>query len=175
MLNINTETMTIALTRGDTASITFGAVDANGDLWNPSAITDKITFAVAKKWGGDVLMECENTYDGVVAYKEVTIDEDTFNAHKTWYYTKSGAVYTQCTSASVYDSNETYYMLDCDDFWTIDITKDKWLNDDGTDIFKFADYVYDVQVTTSGGAITIIGKTDDVSPTFRVLGEVAPE
>ena len=128
MLNIDTKTMLIELTRGDSASIKFGAVDADGTTWNPSEGDETLTFAVAKKWGGEVLMKITNQYDA-----------------------------------------------DMDVFWTINITTDKWLNDDGTDKFKFADYVFDVQVGTSSGAITIIGKTDDLSPTFRVLGEVAEE
>lgn len=128
MLEINTETMMIALTRGDSASIKFGAVEKDGSTWNPSVGDETLTFAVAKKWGGDPLMKIENPYDA-----------------------------------------------DMDVFWTINIGTEDWLNDDGTDAFKFSDYVYDVQVGTSTGAITIIGKTDDLSPTFRVLGEVAPE
>lgn len=175
MLNIDTTTMLIALTRGDTVSIQFGAVDASGGLWNPSEGDETITLAVAKKWGGEVLMECSNTYDGVEKYKEVTVTEATFKAHKNWYYTESGGVYTQCTDADEYDENETYYMRDCDEFWTITIEKDDWLDDDGNDKFKFSDYVYDVQIDTSSGSETIIGKTDDITPTFRVLGEVAVE
>ena len=128
MLEINTETMTIAITRGDTASIQFGAKDKDGNTWNPSEGDETLTFAVAKKWGGDPLMKIENPYSATPS---------------------------------------TY--------WTITINTDDWLNDDGTDKFKFADYVFDVQVGTSTGNITIIGKTDDISPTFRVLGEVAPE
>lgn len=128
MLNIDTTTMTIAITRGDAASITFGAVDESGDPWNPTEGDETLTFAVAKKWGGEPLMVIPNPYDA-----------------------------------------------DPTTFWTINIGRDDWLDDDGNDKFKFADYVFDVQVGTSSGDITIIGKTDDLSPTFRVLGEVAPE
>lgn len=128
MLQIDTETMMIALTRGDSASIVFSAVTPDGQEWHPDE-GNTLTLAVAKKWGGEVLMKCENTYDGV--------DEE--------------------------------------GFWTINITDDKWFDDSGNEKFKFADYVYDVQVGTSTGADTIIGKTDDINPTFRVLGEVAEE
>lgn len=56
------------------------------------------------------------------------------------------------------------------DFWTIQIEPDH------TEDMKFGDYVYDVQLQTVGGETdTIIGKTDDISPTFRVWGEVATE
>lgn len=132
MLEIDTTTMTISLTRGDSASIVFSAVDENGDPWNPSEGDEKLTFAVAKKWGGEVLMEVENEYD---------------------------------------ETREEPLA----DFWTINITADKWLDNAGNDKFKFSDYVFDVQVSTSTGADTIIGKTNNMSPTFRVLGEVAVE
>lgn len=174
MLSINTETMMIALTRGDSASITFGAVDKDGNAWNPSEGDETLTLAVAKKWGGDPLMIIPNTYDGN-PYSEVEIDADTFDADKTKYYTESGGVYTQCEETDTYDADETYYVMDYASFWTITIETDDWLDSNGNDIFKFSDYVYDVQVNTSSGAITIIGQTDDLSPTFRVLGEVAPE
>ena len=174
MLKINTKTFQIWITRGDTASITFGAKDKAGGDWNPSVTTDKITFAVSKKWGGEVLMECSNTYSGN-PYTEVEIDEDTFDADKTKYYTESGGVYTQCEDTDTYNSATTYYVKDYASFWTIEITKNKWLDDNGNDKFKFADYVYDVQVSTSTGDFTIIGKTDELEPTFTVLGEVAEE
>lgn len=131
MLKIDTETMMIELTRGDSASIVFSAVDKDGNPWNPTDGDEKLTFAVAKKWGGETLMEITNEFDPE--------DEDAL-----------------------------------DKFWTINIERDSWLN--GTaDKFKFQDYVYDVQVLTSTGADTIIGQTDDITPTFRVLGEVAEE
>ena len=135
MLNIDTETMMIELTRGDSASIVFSAVDDEGNAWNPSATTDKITFAVAKKWGGDIVMEITNEYDGT----------------------------TPATDTSL------------ENFWTINIGTDDWFDDNGNDKFKFGDYKYDVQIDTSTGANTIIGKTDDIDPTFRVWEENAKE
>lgn len=65
------------------------------------------------------------------------------------------------------------YNGDAAAWWTITIGTDEWLDDDGSDKFKFADYVYDVQITTSTNTYTIIGKTDEISPQFRVWGEVA--
>lgn len=174
MLEINTETMMIALTRGDSASIVFSAVDKNGNPWNPTVGDEVLTFAVAKKWGGERLMVIPNTYDGN-PFTEVEVDEATFNANKTSYWYVDDDEYVQCTDADSYDSSETYYLKDWASFWTIHITTDDWLDDNGNDKFKFADYVFDVQVNTNSGAITIIGKTDDITPTFRVLGEVAPE
>ena len=131
MLNIDTNTMLIELTRGDSASIVFSAVDDAGTAWNPEYDTDTIQFAVAKKWGGTPLMVIENVFD----------PEDPDGLEK---------------------------------FWTIVIDTDDWL-ENGEDKFKFADYVWDCQIGTSSGAQTIIGKTDDLEPTFRVLGEVAEE
>lgn len=138
MLNIDTTTMLIELTRGDTASIVFSAVDGSGTTVTPVA-GDKLKFAVAKKVGAEPLFEIENTM-----------------------------------------------VSDPDEFWTI-VINDEWYqkDDDGNivydgdkpiDLFKFADYVWDCQYTVNSGEVnTIIGKTDDLSPTFRVLGEVATE
>ncbi len=67
----------------------------------------------------------------------------------------------------VFSISNTYDGEDLDSFWTIEIqpnhTKDA----------KFADYVWDLQLETTTGVDTIIGKTDDLSPKFRVWGEVA--
>jgi len=174
MLSINTENFLIEITRGDSASIVFAAVDKDGNVWNPEQTTDKLTFAVAKKWGNEPLMEIVNTYSGN-PYTEVEIDEDTFNADKTKYYTESGGTYTQCENTDSYDSDETYYVMDYASFWTIVIGTEDWLDESGEDKFKFTDYVYDVQVITLSGADTIIGKTDDITPTFRVWGEAGGE
>ena len=121
MLAINTETMLIELTRGDTASIVFSAVDKTGTTYVPSA-GDKLKFAVAKKVGAEPLFEIETEMDS-----------------------------------------------DPDEFWTIVIPSS------ATNEMKFGDYVFDVQLSNSSGVDTIIGKTDDISPTFRVWGEVATE
>ena len=174
MLSIDTTTFLIEITRGDSASIVFSAKDKEGNTWNPTETTDTLTFAVAKKWGGEPLMEITNTYDGD-PYTQVEVDETTFNADKTKYYTESSGTYTQCTNASTYSGDDTYYIKDYASFWTINITKSNWLNADGSDKFKFADYVYDVQIETSSGAETIIGQTDKITPTFSVWGEAAKE
>ena len=62
MFNINTETYLIELTRGDSASIIFGAKDAQGNDYIPVA-GDKLKFAVAKKVGADPIFEVANTMD----------------------------------------------------------------------------------------------------------------
>ena len=123
MLNIDTEKMLIEMTRGDTVSIVFSAVDGDGTAWNPTQTTDMLRFAVAKKVGADPIFEITNTYDGV----------------------------------------------DADAFWTITIPSAY------TKELKFGDYVYDVQLITTSGIDTIIGKTDTISPTLRLWGEVATE
>ena len=123
MLAINTETMLIELTRGDTASIVFSAKDKDGTTYTPST-GDKLKFAVAKKVGAEPIFEIE----------------------------------TEKTASNT-----------ADDFWTIIIPSAT------TNEMKFGDYAYDVQLSNSSGVDTIIGKTDDISPTFRVWGEVATE
>lgn len=174
MLNIDTTTMLIELTRGDTANIVFSAVDKNGNQWNPTETTDTIKFAVAKKVGATPLVEVVNTFEGV-EYTLVEITEEEFDEDKTKYYTESGGVYTPCTEEDVYDPAESYYVQDYSNFWTITIGDGDFWVANNTEKFKFADYVWDLQLTTSTGVDTIIGQTDDISPTFRVLGEVATE
>lgn len=59
---------------------------------------------------------------------------------------------------------------DAERFWNIEIKPEH------TEALKFADFVFDVQLETADGQVdTIIGKTDTLSPTFRVWGEVATE
>ena len=59
---------------------------------------------------------------------------------------------------------------DADAFWNIGIKPEH------TETLKFSGYVFDVQLATADGQVdTIIGKTDTLSPTFRVWGEVATE
>jgi len=62
MFNINTETYLIELTRGDSASIIFGAKDAQGNDYIP-VTGDELKFAVAKKVGADPIFEVANTMD----------------------------------------------------------------------------------------------------------------
>lgn len=63
MFNINTETYLIELTRGDSATIIFGAKDAQGNNYIPVS-GDELKFAVAKKVGADPIFEVANTMDG---------------------------------------------------------------------------------------------------------------
>ncbi len=58
---------------------------------------------------------------------------------------------------------------DANAFWTITIQPAN------TNQLKFGDYVFDVQLTHDGDVDTIIGVTDEITPIFRVWGEVAPE
>lgn len=142
MLNIDTNTMTIALTRGDTASIVFSAVDGSGTTVTPST-GDKLKFAVAKKWGAEPIFEIETE-------KTALNTDDDF-----WTIVIGG--------------NNEWYQKDADGQVILE-------GDKKIDLFKFADYVWDVEYIANSGAVdTIIGKTDDISPTFRVLGEAATE
>lgn len=56
-------------------------------------------------------------------------------------------------------------------FWTITIPPSQ------TSDMKFGDYWFDVQLTHHDSGVeevdTIIGKTDEISPTFRLWGEIA--
>ncbi len=126
MLNIDTETYMIEITRGDTATIVFSAIDSDGNQYSPKT-GDKLSFAVAKKVGADPIFTVTN---------ECGVDED---------------------------------------FWGI------FLSSENTNKLAFKDYVYDVQIETTddetGRTVveTIIGKTDTITPTLRVWGEVANE
>jgi hypothetical protein len=140
MLNIDTTTMLIELTRGDTANIVFSAVDKDGETWTPDAAGIELKFAVGKKVGATPISEVTNVYDGE--------DLDAF-----WTITIGGSFW--------YEKDEDGQVVE----------------EDGSPVnaYKFKDYVYDVQIKTSTGTDTIIGETDDIHPTFRVLGEVATE
>lgn len=121
MFNIDTEKFLIEITRGDTASILFGAKDAEGNDYEPTE-GDELKLAVAKKVGADPIFEVSNTM-----------------------------------------------ASDADAFWTINIPSSV------TEGMKFADYAYDVQLISGSSVTTIIGKTDSITPTFRVWGEVASD
>lgn len=121
MFNIDTDKFLIEITRGDTASILFGAKDAEGNDYVPVA-GDELKLAVAKKVGADPIFSVTN----------------------------------------VMDDDETA-------FWTINIPSN------ATKEMKFADYAYDVQIISGSSVMTIIGKTDTITPTFRVWGEVASD
>lgn len=138
MLYIDTTKMLIEITRGDTVSIVFSAVDSGGTTWTPTE-GDILTFAVAKKVGGEPFISISNTYDGSDTTAFWTVEIGAADSDD-WYQKEDGEVVTE----------------------------------DGEPVLvKFGDYVWDLQLTTSTGTTTIIGKTDTISPTFRVWGEVA--
>ena len=62
MLKIDTETMTIAMTKGDAEYIVFSAEDEEGQTYVPVA-GDKLKFGVAKKVDTEPLFQVENTMD----------------------------------------------------------------------------------------------------------------
>ena len=121
MIAIDAVEMMIAITRGDSASIVFNAVDSEGTSYTPQT-GDVLKFAVATTVGVEPLLTIQNTMD---------------------------------------ESAE--------DFWQIDIQSED------TEELDFRDYVWDLQIESGEMVDTIIGRTDDVSPIFRVWGEVAQQ
>lgn len=121
MIAIDEDEMLIALTRGDSASIVFSAVDEEGTVYTPQ-VGDVLKFAVATNVGITPLLVVTNTMD-----------------------------------------------QSAEEFWQIDI------NSEDTQELDFQDYVWDLQIESGDSVDTIIGKTDDVSPVFRVWGEVAQQ
>ena len=49
--------------------------------------------------------------DNETGYKQVAVDEETFNEDKSLYYILVDGEYIQCTEESVYDENENYYII----------------------------------------------------------------
>ena len=121
MIAIDAIEMMIELTRGDSASIVFSAVNEDGTTYTPQS-GDVLKFAVANEVGANPVFVISNTYT---------------------------------------TSTET--------FWTVNIAPN-----DTADL-DFGDYVWDLQIESGNNVTTIIGKTDDLSPTFRVWGEVAQQ
>lgn len=121
MIAIDAVEMMIAITRGDSASIVFSAVDEEGTPYTPTA-GDVLKFAVANNVGEEPLFTISNTMD---------------------------------------ESAEA--------FWQVDIQSED------TQELDFKDYVWDLQIESGDTVDTIIGRTDDVSPVFRVWGEVAQQ
>lgn len=189
MLKIDADNMLICLTRGDTANIVFSAVD-DTDTPYEAQIGDELKFAVSKKVGQDPIMDIQNVGDATNIYvetayiiAEITAEEYAEDPTKYWYQ-DAGGDYVQCTALDPYDQDETYYtqeeVKNDIGFWTITIDTEDWLDGGGNDKFKFADYVFDVQLTHKNEndeyeVDTIIGTTDEIQPTFRVWGEVATE
>lgn len=160
MLTIDTNTMAISLTRGDSATIEFSAKDESGDTHLPVS-GDSLSFAVAKKYGGDKLFSITNRFND--CFKAETVTSTEFNADKTSYFTKSGDTYNRCTSNDAWSSDTQYYI---NTMWNIEIEPDM------TKGMKFGDYYWDLQLDTTSGNYTIIGKNDSIEPKFTVWGEV---
>lgn len=121
MIAIDEDEMLIALTRGDSASIVFSAVDEEGTVYTPQ-VGDVLKFAVATNVGATPLLVITNTM-----------------------------------------------AQSAEEFWQIDI------NSEDTQELDFQDYAWDLQIESGDSVDTIIGRTDDVSPVFRVWGEVAQQ
>ena len=141
MLTIDTNDMSISITRGDYAAIVFSAVDDEGNDWDPeTANVDTLTFAVAKKFGDEPLISVSNVYDGQDEEAFWTIEIGATGSNDWYKKDSSGNV--------IYKDGEPV-------------------------LIDFGNYVWDLQLTTSSGKSTIIGKSDEYSPKFRVWGEVA--
>lgn len=121
MIAIDEDEMLIALTRGDSASIVFSAVDEEGTVYTPQ-VGDVLKFAVATNVGATPLLVITNTM-----------------------------------------------AQSAEEFWQIDI------DSEDTQELDFKDYAWDLQIESGNHVDTIIGKTDDVSPVFRVWGEIAQQ
>ena len=124
MFRIDKDTMTISLTRGNSATIIFSAKDEEDNDFHPTA-GDKIIFEASKKVGDEPVIKIEN----------------------------------------VMVSNE-------EEFWAVKI------NPEDTENLNIGKYAFDVDLEiydSSGNLIdrdTIIGKTDVISPTLVLWGDV---
>lgn len=128
MLKIDSETMTISMTRGDTVDIIFSAINEEGESFHPTR-NDRLIFSVARKIGEAPI---------IVIMNEMTNDEA--------------------------------------QFWSIRI------NPEHTEELKFGKYAFDVQLeirNSESGEVeaidTIIGKTDTISPSLILWGEITQE
>lgn len=82
MFNIDTEKFLIEITRGDTASIVFGAKDAEGNDYEPTE-GDELKLAVAKKVGADPIFEVSNTMESdAEAFWTINIPSNVTNSMK---------------------------------------------------------------------------------------------
>lgn len=160
MININTETYLIELTRGDNAVIQFTAEDDDGNTYLPEA-GDVLVFAVAKMRNKDPLFQIENVFG---KYAEASPTQAEFEADPTMYFTYSDGVYTRCEAGDSYDPTAQYYTSL---FWDIEIVPEN------TKSLKSNTYVWDLQIQINGEIHTIIGETDTLDPRFKVWGEVA--
>ena len=87
----------------------------------------------------------------------------------------------------IISKTNTYDGEDEEAYWTINVgteDSDDWykkdedgnvvLDDSGNPVpLDFGSYVWDLQLGTPTGKVTIIGKSDEMSPKFRIWGEIA--
>lgn len=160
MINIDTDTYLIELTRGDNAVIEFTAEDDGGGTYLAET-GDVLKFAVGKRRNKDYIFQIENEFGEFAA---VTPTQAEYEADPTSYFTLSGTTYTRCTAGDAYDANEHYYAST---FWDIEILPEH------TEELKSMLYVWDLQITINGEIHTIIGETDSIDPKFKIWGEVS--
>lgn len=161
MINIDDTAYLIELTRGDSAVISFSATYEDGDVYLPIE-GDRLVFGVADRLNDPPRFQIENRFG---SFSAVSPTQEEFEADPTKYFTYSGGTYTRCTESDTYDSSEQYYESE---FWDIEILPRH------TSGMRSGLYAWDVQLVSADGKIeTIIGKTDEISPKFKLWGEVA--
>ena len=125
-------------------------------------IVDTNSFDIAITRGDTATIVFSAKDEGGNTYVPVLGDSLKFSVAKKW-------------GADPLFTIENVMAADANAFWSIVIDDTAW--ETAREAFggdmKFGDYVYDVQLTTSTKTETIIGKTDELSPRFRVWGEVS--
>ena len=122
-----------------------------------------------------------------IVFSAVDGDENEWHPSEADVDTLTFAVAKKFGEEPVMSISNVYDGDDEEAFWTIEIGKpgsSDWCKKDaaghvviGTggepELIDFGTYVWDLQLTTSTGVVTIIGKSDEMSPKFRIWGEVA--
>lgn len=162
MLNIDTTTMLIEMTRGDNAVVVFSAEDDDGNTYLP-VVGDVLVFAVAKGRNKDPIFQIENKFGE--KFSEATPTQAEYEADPTSYFILSGGNYVRQTALDAYDALATYYTSM---FWDVEILPEHTVG-----MKSGTSYVWDLQLESNGEIFTIIGETDSLDPRFKAWGEVA--
>ena len=112
-----------------------------------------------------MLIELTRSDNASIAFSAVDAEGETYTPVEGDVLTF--AVSKKWGAEPIFSITNEYDGEDEDAFWTINITPEH------THELAFKDFVWDIQLITSTGTTTIIGKTDQISPTFRVWGESA--
>lgn len=161
MININTDTYLIELTRGDNAVIEFTAEDDEGNTYLPD-VGDVLVFALAKRRNKDPIFQIENEFG---KFAEATPTQEEYEQDPTKYFVLDDGTYVRQTESDAYSSSNEYYTSL---FWDIQILPEHTENLKST-----TTYYWDLQLESNGEIHTIIGETDTLDPKFKAWGEVA--